>query len=52
MTGSGWWVNDLKQGTRKVKMYDYGYNLIYTTPASPYSDWTADWTDVYHIYAC
>ncbi|MDI2127620.1 hypothetical protein [Yinghuangia seranimata] len=53
MTGPGWWVNNLNQGTKRVKMYNYDYTrVIYTTPAAPYSDWTADWTQVYHIYAC
>ncbi|QKV90493.1 hypothetical protein HUT19_00770 [Streptomyces sp. NA02950] len=52
LRGEGWWVNDLKQGTKRVKMYDFNWNPIYTTPVAPYSDWTADWDDVYHLYAC
>ncbi|MFD5619215.1 hypothetical protein [Streptomyces yangpuensis] len=52
LQGPGWWVNRLTQGTKKVKMYDYNFNRIYTTPAAPYSDWTANWDDVSYINAC
>ena len=52
--GAGSWVNHSTYmgQRRRVAMYDFYGNKIYTTPYSPSEDYTAFWTDVWSIETC